>query len=237
MTRMNRSSPPSSQIEQLETTRKEIAHSSGGTSGGPVRMAALELVRRLDLQGSLADFGAGKGDLIRALLEMNCFSSIAGIDLIDRPSNLPASVRWCKTDLNQPVSFSDNSFDAVISLGLIEYLENPYAFAREIYRVLRPAGTVILATPNNESWRSLIALVMRGHFVGFPPGSSNINLTALVRGDFEKILRFAGFQPPLFSYSNIGMLPKFRVSWQAVSAGLLRGMRFSDDLLVACQKS
>jgi 2-polyprenyl-3-methyl-5-hydroxy-6-metoxy-1,4-benzoquinol methylase len=237
MRRVNQFAPPLSQMEQLEASRREIAHSSGGTSGGAVRRSALELIRKLDLRGSLADFGAGKGDLIRALLEMNCFSSITGIDLVDRPSNLPVSVRWCKADLNQPVSFPDNSFDAVISLGLIEYLENPFAFAREIYRVLRPGGTAILTTPNNESWRSLMALVMRGHFVGFPPGSSNINLTALVRGDFEKILRFAGFQPPLFSYSRTGMLPKFRMSWQAISGGLLRGMRFSDDLLVACRKS
>lgn len=199
-------------------------------------MATMELIRKLDLRGSLADFGAGKGDLIRTLLEMNRFSSISGVDLRDRPSNLPPSVRWYTADLNQPLSFPENSFDAVISLGLIEYLENPYAFAREIYRILRPTGMAILTTPNNESWRSLLALVIHGHFVGFLPGSSNINLTALVRGDFEKILQFAGFQPPSFSYSRTGRLPKFPVNWQTISGGLLCGMRFSDDLLVACRK-
>lgn len=236
MTRMNQSAPPSRQM-QLEATRRKIAHSSGGTSGEAVRISALELIRKSDLRGTLADFGAGKGDLIRELLEMNWFSSITGVDLTDRPSKLPASVRWSKADLNQPVSFPDDSFDAIISLGLIEYLENPYAFAREIYRVLRPAGTAILTTPNNESWRSLIALVIRGHFVGFPPNSSNINLIALVRSDFERILRFAGFERPSFSYSRSGMIPKFPVSWQAISGGLMRGMRFSDDLLVVCQKT
>jgi 2-polyprenyl-3-methyl-5-hydroxy-6-metoxy-1,4-benzoquinol methylase len=232
----NQAAPKTDQ-GQLEKTRKEIARSSGGTSGEAVRAAALELIRNSAMKGAAADVGAGKGELICSLLQMNCFSSITGLDLRDRPVDLPPSIRWCDADLNQPLSLPDNSFDAVISLGLIEYLENPYAFAREIYRVLRPGGKALLTTPNNESWRSMTALLLRGHFVGFPLKGSNINLTALLRVDFEKILRFAGFQQPSFSYSRFGMLPKFPVSWQAVSGGLLRGMRFSDDLLVTCEKS
>jgi 2-polyprenyl-3-methyl-5-hydroxy-6-metoxy-1,4-benzoquinol methylase len=222
---------------QLEATRWKIAVSSGGTSSKELRTTVLELIRKHDHHGAVADFGAGKADLIRLLLETDRFSSITGFDLMERPADLPSHVDWCNTDLNQPVARTACSFDLVTSLGVIEYMENPYAFAREIHRVLRPRGTAILTTPNNESWRALTALVMRGNFAAFPRAGHNINLTALVRSDFEKLLRFAGFQDTYFTYTRFGKLPKFPVSWQAISGGVLRGARYSDDLVVTCRKS
>jgi len=228
---------PDERPMQLETTRRKIADSSGGVSSRELRAATLELIRKLGLRGEVADFGAGRADLVRSFVDMDRFSSITGLDLRERPMDLPAHVHWCNVDLNQPVACPDSSFDLVTSLGLIEYLENPFAFAREVHRVLRPGGTAILTTPNNESWRALTSLVIRGHFVAFPRLSRNINLTTLVRSDFEKILGLAGFSNIHFSYTVSGMVPKLKVSWQAISGGLLRGMRYSDDLVVACQKS
>jgi len=221
---------------QLDAMRREIADSSGGASSARLRATVLELIGKLDLRGTVADFGAGRADLIRSLLEMDRFSSIVGLDLAERPSDLPPQVQWRNTDLNQPVAFASGSFDLVTSIGLVEYLENPYAFARELHRVLRTDGTAILTTPNNESWRALISFVVRGHFVAFPPLGVNINLTALVRSDFERIMRFAGFSGACFTYTGYGMVPKLLVSWQAISCGLLGGVRYSDDLVVVCRK-
>jgi 2-polyprenyl-3-methyl-5-hydroxy-6-metoxy-1,4-benzoquinol methylase len=221
---------------QLDAMRREIADSSGGASSAKLRATVLELIGKLDLRGSVADFGAGRADLIRSLLEMDRFSSIVGLDLMERPLDLPSHVQWCNMDLNKAVAFAAGSFDLVTSLGLVEYLENPYAFARELHRVLRPDGTAILTTPNNESWRALISFVVRGHFAAFPPLGVNISLTALVRSDFERILRFAGFSGACFTYTGYGMVPKLLVSWQAISCGLLGGLRYSDDLVVVCRK-
>jgi 2-polyprenyl-3-methyl-5-hydroxy-6-metoxy-1,4-benzoquinol methylase len=221
---------------QLDAMRRRIANSSGGTSSTKLCSTVLDLIGKLDLRGTVADFGAGRANLIRSLLEMNRFSSIVGLDLMERPSDLPSRVQWCNADLNQPVASAAGSFDLVTSLGLVEYLENPYAFARELHRVLRPDGTAILSTPNNESWRALISFMVRGHFAAFPPLGANINLTALVRSDFERVLRFAGFSGTWFTYSGFGMVPKFPVSWQAISCGLLGGVRYSDDLVVICRK-
>jgi SAM-dependent methyltransferase len=221
---------------QVEASRRRIAESSGGHSGKQLRSAALKLIRSLNLSGAVADFGAGKGDLVRSLSEMNRFSFIAGFDLRGRPADLPWQIEWHAGDLNGPVDWASNSFDLVTSLGLVEYLENPYAFAREIYRVLRPGGTALLTTPNNESWRALLSLVVRGSFAGFPWMGEDLNLTALVRRDFDRILQYAGFEDIRYSYNDWGLVPKFAVSWQTISRGFLRGMRYSDDLLVVCRK-
>ena len=45
--------------------------------------------------------------------------------------------------------FSNDSFDLVISLETIEHLDKPEAFLKEITRVLKPGGTVIMSCPND----------------------------------------------------------------------------------------
>jgi hypothetical protein len=79
--------------------------------------------------------------------------------------------------------------------------------------------------------------MVRGHFAAFPPLGANMNLTALVRSDLERILCFAGFSGTYFSYTGYGMVPKLPITWQAVSCGLLRGARYSDDVVAICRKA
>ena len=56
-------------------------------------------------------------------------------------------------------------------------------------------------------------------------------ITALVRLDLARICAETGFSVPEFFYTNSGGIPKLpSVSWQAVSAGLLRGRLFSDNI-------
>ena len=78
---------------------------------------------------------------------------------------------------------------------------------------------------------------MRGHFVDFLDGSYPAHITALVRRDFQRLCQEAGFEPPRFSYTNHGGVPRLpRLRWQTVSAGLLRGRLFSDNVLMLARK-
>ncbi|OWY22756.1 class I SAM-dependent methyltransferase [Sphingobacteriales bacterium UPWRP_1] len=47
-----------------------------------------------------------------------------------------------------PLPFDDNSFDAAVSFQVIEHIENDRMFVKEIYRVLKPGGLLVLSTPN-----------------------------------------------------------------------------------------
>src|SRR2546425_1105767 len=49
------------------------------------------------------------------------------------------------------IPFPDNTFDVVVSLGVIEYLESDEQALREMRRVLRPGGRAVIAISNGRS--------------------------------------------------------------------------------------
>jgi 2-polyprenyl-3-methyl-5-hydroxy-6-metoxy-1,4-benzoquinol methylase len=146
-------------------------------------------------------------------------------------------VNWIKQDLNGPIQGYDGAFDVIIAAEVIEHLENPRFTVREICRLLRPGGTAIVTTPNNESCRSLVALLVRGHYAAFGELSYPAHITALLRKDLTRIFTEAELSAPEFNFTNQGGIPgKPNVAWQQVSFGLLRGLRFSDNLLAVATK-
>ncbi|MHC1704353.1 MAG: class I SAM-dependent methyltransferase [Tenuifilaceae bacterium] len=46
------------------------------------------------------------------------------------------------------IPFPDNTFDFVVSSEVIEHVPDPYKAIQELYRVLKPGGTIVLTTPN-----------------------------------------------------------------------------------------
>lgn len=78
-----------------------------------------------------------------------------GIDMTELKPGL-AGVCGVRADL-QRLPFKDNSFDMVISMSVLEHLQEPEKVFHEFSRVLRPNGMVILQTPNRYDYVSLIA--------------------------------------------------------------------------------
>jgi 2-polyprenyl-3-methyl-5-hydroxy-6-metoxy-1,4-benzoquinol methylase len=71
---------------------------------------------------------------------------------------------FASVNLNAPLPWPDDSFDAVISTEGIEHLENHFAFFREYRRVLRPKGFLIVTTPNITALRSRVRFFGSGFF-------------------------------------------------------------------------
>jgi len=53
----------------------------------------------------------------------------------------------------EDLPFSDNAFDIVISLDVIEHLWNTKHYLKEIYRCLKPNGFFIVSTVNYNYWK------------------------------------------------------------------------------------
>lgn len=52
----------------------------------------------------------------------------------------------------------DGAFDVAVSVDVQEHLENPGAFLRELVRITRPGGHVVVTTPNGNPWKPVSIL-------------------------------------------------------------------------------
>ena len=52
----------------------------------------------------------------------------------------------------------DATFDLIVSIDVHEHLIDPSVFNRELARVVRPGGTVIVTTPNGDAWKPVTLL-------------------------------------------------------------------------------
>jgi 2-polyprenyl-3-methyl-5-hydroxy-6-metoxy-1,4-benzoquinol methylase len=217
--------------------RAKAAQLSGGTSGNAIYSLIERVIVDRGLQGRILDYGAGVGQLTRRLLALQRFHSVSAADIMGAPNDLSGKVEWIEQDLNSAVPGHDGEFDVVVAAEVIEHLENPRFMIREIFRLLRPGGAAIVTTPNNESWRSLIALLVRGHFVEFGESGYPAHITALLGKDLARMLQEASFLPAGFEFTNSGGLPgNPSVRWQQLSFGLLKGRRYSDNILAIANK-
>ncbi|MCM3880897.1 MAG: methyltransferase domain-containing protein [Vicinamibacterales bacterium] len=222
----------------LYERRLDAARVSKGTSKSAVYRMLLAAASEVLKPGAhLLEFGAGTGQLITMLREEGFRGPITGADILPKPESPGLDVNWIEADLNEPLPAAGATFDAIISTEVIEHLENPRAVFREFRRLLKAGGFILVTTPNQESVRSLLSLFVRGHYVDFLDSSYPAHITALVRTDFVRMCAENGFEPPRFRYSNTGSIPAApHLSWQQLSAGLLKGRRFSDNLAMISRK-
>lgn len=84
---------------------------------------------------------------------------VVGIDG-DLPSLLENSSLSCKVkgDVSK-LPFRDNSFDIVSANMVLEHLEDPVSSFKELRRVLRPNGLILVHTPNILSFWPLVAIL------------------------------------------------------------------------------
>jgi 2-polyprenyl-3-methyl-5-hydroxy-6-metoxy-1,4-benzoquinol methylase len=104
----------------------------------------------------ILDVGAGEGYFC-ALLNERGYGCVEACDYLE--DNFKVSgVPFHRADLNRSIPLPDASVDAIVSIEVLEHLENHFSFVREILRVLRPGGRAILTTPN------ILSIPSRWHF-------------------------------------------------------------------------
>jgi SAM-dependent methyltransferase len=116
----------------LQARNMPCLHLSEETSTHPYSSEVLELLDQ-HTSGLVLDFGAGHTpkELLR--------SNVVYLDAVQ--------YQW--TDLvctRVRLPFRDHTFDAIVSQAVFEHLQDPHHTARELYRILRPGGTIHLDT-------------------------------------------------------------------------------------------
>ncbi|MEO6392917.1 MAG: methyltransferase domain-containing protein [Pyrinomonadaceae bacterium] len=210
------------------------AQQTMGASNQAIYALVAQAWERLSIEQAVAvDVGCGTGGL-RAFLP----SSVAryvGVDLL-RYDGFPEDADFCQTDLDQcEIDLPADSADVAVSVETIEHLENPRAFMRELVRLTKPGGWVVVTTPNQSSLLSLASLVIKGHFSAFGPKEYPAHLTALLEIDLIRIATECGLKDVFVTYSCQGRVVFTPWSFPRFLARLFP-RRLSDNLLVAGRK-
>lgn len=184
---------------------EERAKCSLGISDAAIYVAVRRVLEELGVKGgTLLDVGCGAGGF-REFATVIADVYI-GTDIV-RYDDFPEEARFVPGNLESDrIPVDDESMDVVCALEVIEHLENPRAFVRELARCVRPGGLVVVTTPNQLSFLSLLTLVVKHRHSAFQDAHYPAHLTALIEVDLVRIAGEAGLVDARIHYTNSGRL-------------------------------
>jgi SAM-dependent methyltransferase len=122
----------------------------------PIIEATVErLTAVVEAPGPIADIGCGPGAHSRALAARGY--EVTGLDASPKMVTVAreraasdTTLTFQVADATERLPFADGSLGGVLSILLIQHLDNPSAFVREVTRCLRPGGHALLLAPARE---------------------------------------------------------------------------------------
>jgi SAM-dependent methyltransferase len=147
-------------------------------AGLPRFKEALSVLKRYNVRADvLLDLGCSDGSLTVEIARVVGASVTYCVD-IDVNALGVALARGLKTsvaDLSRDrIPLPDNSVDLAVSLEVIEHLLNPDNMLREVYRVLREGGYLLITTPNLASWVNRLVMLL-----GYQPYNCEVSTEIL----------------------------------------------------------
>lgn len=104
-----------------------------------------------DRKGKLLEIGCGTGEMLSYFKEMGW--EVEGLDFDDEAVKIALAkdiLVSCST--LEDKFYKSNTFDVIVMNHLIEHVVDPTKLLHECYRILKPGGQLLIATPNAESW-------------------------------------------------------------------------------------
>ena len=108
-----------------------------------------EQIKAFPQESKILDLGCAGGHFLKELLD----KGYKNLDFVDFDNYLAYEElislgKLRKVDLNYyKTPYNDENFDIVVALAILEHLENPFHFKREVLRVLKKGGLLFLAFP------------------------------------------------------------------------------------------
>ncbi len=137
----------------------------------------------------------------KSVLDIGCGSSQIILDLKDAVGMdiLYPKLRWLKPNHEMLVNgstfalpFKDGSFDVVINSEVIEHVPEDPEIMNEMWRVLRPGGTMILGTPDYDRWSWVALEWIYGKIL--PGAYAHEHITHYTQESLASMIRARGFE-------------------------------------------
>jgi 2-polyprenyl-3-methyl-5-hydroxy-6-metoxy-1,4-benzoquinol methylase len=217
----------------VATDVERRARQSLGRSDDWIYTAVARLLADRHAGGILADVGCGSGALWRAV--SGVFTRAIGIDAVHY-DGLPDNVDFRAADLDSArLPLDDGSVDVAAAVEVIEHLENPRAFVRELVRIVRPGGWIVVTTPNQISALSLLTLVVKGRFSAFQDAAYPAHRTALLEIDLHRIASECRLRDHAIEFTRRGRVPLTRWHYPQALARL-SPRRLSDNVVLIARR-
>lgn len=175
------------------------------------------------------DAGCGTGHLMESIIKMG--HTVKGVDISEKmveASNskisLPEGVPACLMAPVERLPFEEETFDAVTCLGVVEYLLEPETGIKEMARVLKSGGLLVVSAPNLIKLQYLLDpyyyfkrgvryFLLKMHILkkkrenihGEISGNKNFANTRFTFKKITSLFRRCGFE--LTGFENIGFGP------------------------------
>src|SRR5579875_2157151 len=212
-----------------EAVQERARLSRGASEEAIYRMVAAVLAHRAVSGGVLIDVGCGAGSLWSHVEQS--FDRYIGVDAV-RYDSFPPAATFYPANLNAGMPAVPNNLgDVVVAVETIEHLENPRALMRELVRVAKPGGWVIVTTPNQLSLNSIGCLLLKHRFAMFQDVHYPAHLTALLEIDLLRMAEETGLIDVSVIYTCQGPIPKTASHYPELLARMWP-RRLSDNLLV-----
>jgi len=121
-------------------------------SDNPIHQRLLKpyVVSQEMVRGDVLEVGCGEGRGISLVLpRVTSYSAIDKIGpVIDSLKSRFPSGKFYAGNIPPLAPFQEESFDVVLCFQVIEHIGDDHALLKEIHRVLRPGGVLLLTTPN-----------------------------------------------------------------------------------------
>lgn len=184
----------------------ERARKSGGISCGAIyTMVARVLAKRHNGRGCLVDVGCGEGNLWMSSQPL--FDRYIGADVVKYDA-FPKDLEFAAVNLEDGrIPLPEGTADVVAAVETIEHIENPRALVRELVRIAKPGGLVIVTTPNQLSFLSKLTLVVKNQFNAFQDSCYPAHLTALLEIDLRRIAAECRLVDLGIHYTQRGRIP------------------------------
>jgi ubiquinone/menaquinone biosynthesis C-methylase UbiE len=161
---------------------------------------AVKDILSYDLGETILDIGTGPGWLLVKLHQQRPGLRITGVDA-SSSMVVKARLNMEKAGLSDIIeiqeenanhmSFSDRSFDTVVSTGSIHHWKDPTAGLNEVYRVLKPGGYALIYDLVSDTPKSVL------------------ELTAKEFGRLKRMLLWLhGFEEPYYSCKDFKLLSR-----------------------------
>jgi 2-polyprenyl-3-methyl-5-hydroxy-6-metoxy-1,4-benzoquinol methylase len=102
-------------------------------------------------KGSILDIGSGTGHFLNVLQKAGW--NVRGVEINDKARQY--SISEFGLEILDPVklqAFEPGSFDCITLWHVLEHFQDPFSYAQEILRLLKPGGSCIIALPNSGSY-------------------------------------------------------------------------------------